>query len=427
MRGLLKIFTNKSHISTGVFTAGRLITTALHMIGGLLTVRLVEPSALGYFNRVSIVQGYLIWLGLGVFSGLSRELPFFYGKGNTERAHVLAATAYFWALFLSVSSFMVFFVAGLYCILVQNYWLAAALMANAVLAFHAHYYAYLAVTFRTKHDFVKLAVIDVSVAVISVLSLVFVWCWKYYGICLRGATGAMVALVLMYVYRPVRVKPRWSTTDFKYLLKSGIPIYVTGYLAVWWQNTVSPTWIAWRFDVTTMGLFAFTGFVNTALSLFSGSVAQVYYPRLVEDYAKQNSIRHLFRLLLKPISVLIPLNVCLFVAGWFLLPHIVPLLAPKYADAIPAARCTLLNAFLCVFSPMLPIFYVLKQPLIYLTCILAGIAGHVGTLFLLGKCSESLVYVIVASLVGQATYIGASVAALVWLGRKTVPRPLVAD
>jgi len=233
-----------SHISPGIFTVSRLACSAISIVGGLLTVRLVAPATLGFFNTASLGQGYLSWLQMGIFNGLNRELPYFYGKGDPEKAHEMAATAQFWSLLLGGLTFTGFAAAGAVSLFFGKHWLGAALFANAVLAFTSFYNGYLNITFRTKHDFVKLAIIDFSVSIFALGLLALVWAWDFYGVCLRFSLIALASLLLLFIFRPVRVSPSWSVANFRHLIVTGIPIYVVGQVFVWWNASLTPTWVA---------------------------------------------------------------------------------------------------------------------------------------------------------------------------------------
>ena len=89
---------------TAVFASGNLIASALHMLGGFLVVRLVDPTVLGQFQGIILILSYLPILQLGILNGLTRELPFYIGKGNRQRVEELAASAQAWALFIGVFS-----------------------------------------------------------------------------------------------------------------------------------------------------------------------------------------------------------------------------------------------------------------------------------------------------------------------------------
>ena len=98
-----------------LFTSGAsLIGNVLTMISGLLVARWMLPEELGYFNSFSILTSYIILVQLGIPSGLSRELPFYMGKGQRKDVEELAATAQFFGSFIGVLVFICSVIAALF-------------------------------------------------------------------------------------------------------------------------------------------------------------------------------------------------------------------------------------------------------------------------------------------------------------------------
>jgi len=405
--------------TTSVYASSRIACSVLGMVSGLLTVRLIDPASLGYFNTISLGQGYLIWLQLGIFNGLNRELPYFYSKGDTARAHALVATAQSWALLLGGIFFAGFAAAGGVAFVLGNTRLGAALMANAVISFVSFYAtAYLSVTFRTKHDFVKLALIDFTSTVVGVVMIGAIALWHYYGICLRAVAIVLASLFLMYRYRPVRVKQAWSREHFKHLFQIGIPIYLVGQVFAWWSGSLTPTLVAWKCGAEGMGLYAFVTFTYTAAGILGVSVSQVYYPRMVEDYAKFGSTARLFQILRKPTLLLLLVSALLLTAGWLVIPYAIRFMAPKYVAATLATQCALAVLVVSVFLPVCAIFNVIKKQALYLTCMLVGMVVHVGCCFLLMRHGIELHRFVIAENIGKFVFIVAAIIALLDLARK---------
>lgn len=419
---LKRIVTNKRHISTGTFTAGRLGCTFLHVVNGLVLVRLLDPTDLGFFNKNTVVLGYLLFCTVGVFSGLSRELPYYIGKKDITTAQALTAVANAFAIVLGAITFVIFGGMALKYGIDKQHWLCAVWGSNAIVAFQTIYKLYLGVTFRTHQDFVRLASIDVSIALVSLASLVLVWRWQYYGLCVRAVLVALISLMVMYHYRPLRVAPHWDFTKFRHLFKIGLPIFLTGYIVTWWGATLSLTWIAWKCSDVQMGLYSFPVFVFASVTLFSGSFTQVYYPRLVQTYAVNENIRCLFRMLIRPLALLFVIHVIILIAGWLLMPYAVQMLAPKYIKSIFPAQLMLLNLLIFWFDPALKIFYVIKKTGAYFACIVPGIVINIFFLFFFDHRMDALLGVIVANILGRTCYRLLSIAVLFYFTIRPVSR-----
>ena len=136
---------------------GNVVSSMLRMAGGLLQARFAAPDVLGLFNGIGLVQGYTRFLQLGILNGLNRELPYYYGKGDYRRVQALASVALAWALVLGTAVALALCGVAGWCWMHGDGWLAAAWLANAVLAFQFFYGSmYLQATYRTAHDFARL-------------------------------------------------------------------------------------------------------------------------------------------------------------------------------------------------------------------------------------------------------------------------------
>lgn len=413
-----KIVTNKRHISTGAYTASRMAAAVLQAVGGILLVRLLDPKELGFFNRNTVVLGYLLFLTLGVFSGLSREYPFYMGKNERDQADRLASAANAFAIALGLLIFIVFAFIGLRYAFAYDWKRSAVWFANSISGYHIMYKAYLGVTFRTHYDFVKLAGIDLSVSIATLLSLFFVWQWKYYGLCIRTVVVALVSIVLLFWHRPVRARAKWNFENLFELFKVGLPIYFTGYVIAWWSATLSTTWIAWRSDAMHMGLYSFPSFVFTTITLCSNSFTQVYYPRLTQAYAANGNIMALFKMLKRPLILLLIIHMLIMIAGWLAMPYAVKWIAPKYVRSIFPAQLMLLNLLIYWFDPALRIFYVIKRTGIYTICIAAGIVLNIILLYMFRNNADILTSVILSNIGGRGLYRVISILVLMYFVRE---------
>jgi O-antigen/teichoic acid export membrane protein len=414
----------KGLASLGIFTGGRLACSAISMIGGLLLVRLVDPATLGLFNTVALVHGYIACLQFGVFNGLNRELPYCLGKGDQEKAHSMAATGQTWALLLGVLSFAALAVAAIVYACMGKGWLAAACAVNAFAGFTAFYgTSYLNVTFRTKHDFIKLSGIELFVAFCALALLGLVWWQGFYGLCARTLVCTLLTTLLLHFFRPIRVPFKWVLSEWKHLVKIGMPIYIVGQVYAWWHSTMTPTLIAWIGGAKMMGLYGFVTFVSSAAAIISMSACQVYYPRMVEAYAKNGDPRMLMSMLRRPILLLTGLYVVLGALGWFALPVAIRLLAPNYHEAIfPTQLSMLLCPFLGVY-PIFLVFNVIKKQQAYLRCIIGGAMVNVLVLAILLHYSTDLTSYILASLAGKIAFFAASFFTLRYITSNLPPAP----
>ncbi len=389
----------------GSLATGNGISMVLRMIGGLLIGRFVTPATLGLFNGIGLVLGYIPFLQLGVLNGLNRELPYYVGKGDTKRAKELAASAQAWALAVGTLVFMALVGIAIWELARGDMWKAAGWLTNAFSALFLFYSTYyLQVTFRTAHDFARLAVINVIDAAVALGLLAVVAVLNFYGLCIRSVLVSVITTVLLFVWSPLRVRPRFDVKHFTHLLRIGAPIFATGQAYAWWA--VLNSTLVLRFTGTKgMGLYSIVLLAASALDVVPQSVGQVLYPRMAEEYGRSGSLLPVLRILRKPVMFTVVGLVPLVVAGWFLIGPVLELVIPDYVDAAPAARWALLLVFASAVMPITSVFNTIRRQDLFAAALAVGVAAYAGTLVWLIHDHVDLVSFSQALLVGRVVFV----------------------
>ena len=315
----------------------------------------------------------------------------------------LAAAAQAWTLALSavVGSAMLlvtawFFVQG-------DMWLAVGWLTNAIGAFILFYGTlYLQMTYRTGHDFARLAMINVAQNAIALAALVFVAMWSFYGVCLRATIATAAATVMLHYWRPIRVGPKWNFGHLKHLLIVGGPIFFVGQLYSWWPIINST--LVWKYTGEQgMGLYYLVFNAALALDCLPQALSQVVYPRMAEEYGRTGKLQGLLHLAVKPMAATGLGMIVLIAAGWWLVEPVVRMLLPAFIDAVPAVRWALWAPFIGSFAPVALVFNVVRRQDLYVTAILVGMAAYFACLQWLLRGGVTLVAFPQAMAVGQGT------------------------
>ena len=413
----------------GALAGGNILATGLSMIGGLLQATMVLPGAIGLFRGIGLSQGYAKWLQLGVLNGLNRELPYFVGKNDRRRVEELAATAQAWAIALSaLTGGGMLAVAGWYA-LRGNWEVAAGWATNAVLMFFLFYgTTYLQVTFRTGHDFARLALINVVQNSAALALVVLVWYFKFYGICLRVLISGAVGAAMLYYWRPVRVGPRWNLQHFRHLLLVGLPIFGVGELFTWWIATLDGSLVLHYTGTVGMGLYGVVVVTAAAtLEMLPAAGGVVLYPRMAEQYGRTERLDDLLRMAVKPTVVVALGMLPIALISWALVGPAVKLVLRNYVAAIPAARWAVWIPVFGSFNLANNIFNVAKAQHLYVVGIGLGMAAYLGSLWWLfprhADVAASLAAFPQAMLIGRAVCAVACLAFLAYLARsRAAPR-----
>jgi O-antigen/teichoic acid export membrane protein len=376
----------------------------LNMAGGVLMGRIVAPATLGLFNGIGLVQGYAPFLQLGILNGLNRELPYYVGKGDRQRVEGLAAAAQAWALAVGgVVCLALLGIAG-WQLALGKMWLAAGWFTNAILALFLFYTTtYLQCTYRTAHDFSRLAWVTVVQSLVGLALLGLVAWLNFYGLCLRALLTGAIGTAILFLWRPVRVGPKWNAGHLKHLLVIGAPIFGVGMLYSWW-TVINSTLVLKFAGVEGMGLYAMVSMASSAMELLPSAVCQVVYPRMAEQFGRSHNLDELLRPAWKPMLVTAAGLIPVIAGAWWLVGPVVRLVVPAYAAAVPAMQWGLLTSIVASFGPVCNVFNVIRRQDLYVVAILLGMAASGGSLMWLIRNGVSLVAFPQAMLIGRVVF-----------------------
>lgn len=388
----------------GSLASGNVVSLVLRMVGGILQARFVPPATLGLFNGIGLVLGYAPFLHLGIADGLNRELPYHVGKGDRQRVEELAAAAQAWALLVGGTLCLALLGVAGWQLAHGEPWKAAGWFTNAILAVSLFFNnGYLQMTYRSSHDFARLALVGVVESSAGLMLLVLVALLNFYGLCLRALITAAVSTAFLFYWRPVRVGPKWNIQHLKHLLIIGAPILGVGILYSWW-GVINSTLVLRFAGTEGMGLYSMVLVASAALEVIPLAVSQVVYPRMAERHGRGDSVHELVRIARKPILMTVGGLIPVVTVAWWLVGPAVQLVVPAYAAAVPAMKWGLLLPLVGSLGAVNVIFNVLRRQDLYVVAIVLGIAANGGSLMWLIREKVTLPAFPQAMLIGRAVY-----------------------
>lgn len=366
-----------------LLSSSQMISNVIRIASGLLVASFILPKEYGTFTGIGIILGYLPLFQIGVMNGLNRELPYCFGKGDSHKAKEYASVAQFWELSLSILSFSILTIVAIYFLSQSNYIYAAGFFTWAIASIN-HYFGenYLHILFRTNHDFNKLSALTLILSTLALASVLLVWKWQYYGLCLRAIFLILVEMLLLWQWKPLAVLPKWDYSLFKEIIKVGLPIFIVGIVFSLWR-TLQNTLVLKLGGAEQFGYFSLALMIEGSVGIVAFSVEQVIYPKMSFEYGEGKGIKDLLKLSFKPILYTFIFLIPSIIIAWNIIPYFVDLLLPKYNGGINAARWTLLLLLISVFGVNNSLFNVLKKQKDLLISLIIGIIAFLSTLFIL--------------------------------------------
>jgi O-antigen/teichoic acid export membrane protein len=385
LTSLLKHLKNTSSTNVMILflSFSNIIGNTLNIAAGLFTAKWLLPEQLGLFNGFSVITSYIILAQLGIPSGLGRELSFYIGKGDTAKAKDYAAVAQYWGLMLGIIAFAGSAVIALYFLIMGMYEYAAGTLVIGITAFQTFYVTkYLDVLYRTNKDFNSLSKIKLIVSFVTFASIILVWKFGFYGLCIRAGVLAAVDFYFTWRWKPFHVRPFWKKELFGDLSKVGLPMYMISRLYGLWPS-LQRSLILLLGGTKFLGLFALAIIVESAMKALTSSISSVVYPTMVTQWGKGASIGELTAVIRKPVLIATGIFLLAVPVGWYLLPIVVKAILPNYTTGIPAAQWMLVVGLVEVSVVFANIYNVIRRQGDRLLYFLSGVLSWALTVFVL--------------------------------------------
>ena len=242
--------------SVAALLGSNITSSVLTAIGGLLVARFLGPEETGSFRAFTIPLTYLMFLHLGTWDGLWRQIPYYVGKEMPEQVDALASAAGAFNLLMSVVVSCGFICCAVYSLAHHDLYGVFGWLSQALCCWGVFYGGYLTSTYRTLHHFVTLARIQVAQTVLTFGMVFLLPFLRFYGLCARVAFPSFLAVWLYHRNRPLKVSYRFDTKALRELIKIGLPFSFWGslYTSVW--TATESALVLSLGGVTALGLFS---------------------------------------------------------------------------------------------------------------------------------------------------------------------------
>jgi len=325
-----------------MLAGGNLFAMAIAIVGALVQARFVSPDDLGYFNQFGIASGYVFFLGLGVWDSLHRRYPYYIGKGQRDRAIEIAEIAQGWYVAVAILSATVFAALSIWTLAQGNWRDSLGWGVQVVVIASTFYGGYLSATYRTGHDFIDLAKGSLLSSLVGLALLPFYLIWPYVTMAMRTGCSSLASLIYLHIHRPLKIHWRFNWRKWFDLVKEGVPMFIAGYgSTVGWSLLI--TTLVWKeLGVVALGFSTMAFMILQVANHVPQAIVAVYTPRIIEEFGRTESVDAGLRICRKPLLWSMPGMLLLVVGGAIGLQLFVPVLMPKYVEAIPAMGLALL-------------------------------------------------------------------------------------
>ena len=309
------------------------------MLAAVFTMRWISPEDRGLWDLVRTAVPLAMLALAGVNNGLSRELPYYFGKSDEKTAKQLASTT---LSYISAACLLVLLVGlgSLYLFRERDVKLLFAIASVTGLTVITFYTNYLIVTYRSSKSFWSFSKIQMVQAALTVASIPIIAYFGFGGMLVRTLVLGGIVVFLMHWLRPVRVSPAWDKKSFWLLLKTGAPIFAFDYFISNVSNC--DRWVLAHFGgLEAVGYFALATMAREAVSKVPDALGEYIYPRMSHSFGQHHDPIRLWKMAVKSSLLVVAFMIPTVAAGWFLMPPMVSHFFPQYTEAVRAAQLIL--------------------------------------------------------------------------------------
>ena len=327
------------------YLSSSFLSIPVSLITGFMIYRNIEPYYLGVWGTLLVFEVYTNYSKIGIVNGMNRQLPFMLGKGDVENGHRLVSTTYAFTIIHSI----LIFVALAFCLcfleIPSDYFLPVFIVMLKIIS--GSFSSFISGTFRSNDNFNTLSNIQFVNLGIKITTSPLVL-YGFQGYLLWETILALSNAMLLYIYRPIKVKPKFEFQSFKHLIIIGFPIFLTSNL-ISTIDTLPRLFIITFESEKALGLYSPVLFILSTVAILPNQLTSYFYPKFTYDVANTKSTSNTRSTLRK--IVLLSTFALLAIAGLiFLSTDTLIKLFPKYIESKIYIKLSLLAVPFVLFK-----------------------------------------------------------------------------
>jgi O-antigen/teichoic acid export membrane protein len=369
------------------------------------------PNMYGIWIQMTVVFNYALHLPLGFQHVMSREVPYYLGRQENERA--IAIQDIVFAVMLSTS-----LLASIVVIVLLEFSdyhplalsLPALLVVLAVVIVQ-QINSFYSILLRARQQFIAYSVGFVLVALISlVFGVLFAQLWGAVGVAIAQGLALFAVTVFWLLrtpYHPSLKRLHWA--EFNHLTRIAIPLFFVGICGLLIVS-IDRLMMVFFYSEEQIGFYGLAYMVNQSVSLIVMPVVQSITPRMMLAYGRHNDTKKIQDYLFL-LTQGVGSCVAVFVGTlYFWAGDIVMWLLPDFSPAIPAIQALLMGgAFLAMANGGNTFLVAVNRQSQVLSIQVVMIVVQVIIIGALGNAGSSIAWIAQAMAV---TFIGYSVLCL---------------
>ena len=327
------------------FVSISLVSNLFLTIQGIIILKLVSPEIMGIWIALQLILNYGIQCHFGILNGMSRQIPYYEGRNDTEKSLNVEYVSRFNILILTVFGLFGVFILYISNLLPKEMNL---IVCSMIIITRLNMEFYIAL-FKARQKFHKATLIVGCEAILMFITLPFVYFMQLEGLVLRSFVCALFLLYLSIKLNSYIFKIQKDYTLSKEIIFKGFPIMLLGFALVIY-GSMDRLMIIRFLDNESLGLYSIGLAVASILSLIPAFSGQSFYPKMVEIYSADGVSKEMVKICGTASLISFFITIFAVVGIFYLLPIFVEFFLFDYMDGIDAMKVILISGLLLSIS-----------------------------------------------------------------------------
>jgi O-antigen/teichoic acid export membrane protein len=329
----------------GIYTLSSYIAQFLDFITGILIRNFLGPVNMGIWAFLQVIQNYAKHSGLGVTTATARDIPYYLGKGEAQKAREIQNLVFSFSVTTTVLTAALI---AIWAIVNRNHYsqpITVGLFVVAGLTLLQRLYNLFVVVIRSYKQFTLAGWLNiVSSAVTLFFSVTLAWRFGLYGYYAAALLTFTVLLGIIWTRTPHRFHWDFRWEPMKPLLNLGFAIVISDALRSILMS-IDRIMIARFLGFEALGHYTIALMAGNYLYSLPNMINIIFFPHLQEILAKRDSLGDLERYVRGSalcVAFLFPYIIGLV---WTSSEWLIPVLLPQYTSGIPALKFFIIGSF----------------------------------------------------------------------------------
>lgn len=331
---------------TTYYLPSNFLGQAISLVRGIVVRWLLGPLSYGWLNIFTLIERYAGYTDMGLINAMDRELPLYRGRGDTLKEREIENNVFTSILISSVIIALAVLLYGFVSRVKPFSGFAPALRVFALFLILYRLSTFFSIFLRTHRKFQLLSKLNVIRGALALGFIIFLA--KRYLI--AGIFGAEIISLIIFLALGLRFFPHpfslaFNLISLRRLIGIGFPLLLLSLTAVTIRNLDRFMIITFLREPLLLGYYSAGLLFSNTIVQIPDSISVILFPRLLEDFGKDNDIIKIKKYVEEPTIILAYLMGLVIALAFVISPFFLKYILPQYEPGLRPLQVLLAGTF----------------------------------------------------------------------------------